>query len=210
MSHAPWSLPRRGFLASLTALLAAPHVIKAEPSDPDAWIDRLTGSHRAMIQTHQYFMSALVDARTMMANARDAYGIRDGDFSIAVIAHGVALQGLLSDETWQRFGLGEFYKVNDPKTGAPSVRNFYLGPQDGEPPDAAVRELTQRGVVFVACNVALKGLARKLARGGSPDAIYPDLKNGLVPGVALVPDVFVTITRAQERGLRYIYTDRPR
>jgi len=35
-------------------------------------------------------------------------------------------------------------------------------------------------------------------------------KNGLVPGVALVPDVFVSMTRAQDRGVRYIYTDRPR
>src|SRR5262245_23743176 len=108
----PCSSPRRGFLASLTALLAAPRVIKAEPGDPDAWIDRLTGSHRVMIQTHQYFMSALVDARTMLANSRDGCGIREGDFSVAVITHGVAIQGLLSDETWQRFGLGEFYKVN--------------------------------------------------------------------------------------------------
>lgn len=210
MPNAEWSLPRRGFLASLAALAATARVLEAEPGDPDAWIDRLTGSHRVMIQTHQYFMSALVDARTMLGNARDAYGIRDGDFSVAVITHGVAIQGLLSDETWQRYTLGEFYKVNDPRTGLPSVRNFYLDPQDGEPPDAAVRDLTQRGVVFVACNVALKGLARKLARGGNPDAIYPDLRNGLVPGVALVPDAFVTITRAQERGLRYVYTDRPR
>ena len=210
MRTALWTLPRRGFLAGLTALLAAPRVIKAEPGDPDAWIDRLDGPHRTMIQTHQYFMSALVDARTMLANARDAYGIREADFRIAVITHGVALQGLLRDDVWQRFGLGEFYKVNDPRTGAPSVRNFYLDPQDGEPQDAAVRDLMQRGVVFVACNVAVKSLAKKLARGGSPDAIYPEIRDGLVPGTVLVPDVFVSMTRAQDRGVRYIYTDRPR
>ena len=210
MPTALWSLPRRGFLAGLTGLVVAPRVIKAEPGDPDGWIERLDGTHRVMIQSHQYFMSALVDARTMLANARDGYGIREGDFRLAVVTHGAAIQGLLTDETWERFGLGDFYKVNDPKTGVPSVRNFYLDPQDGEPQDAAVRELTNRGVVFVACNVAVKGLARKLARGGNPDTIYPTLKSGLVPGVALVPDAFVTIARAQERGVRYIYTDRPR
>ena len=37
-----------------------------------------------------------------------------------------------------------------------------------------------------------------------------DFRDGLVPGTVLVPDVFVSMTRAQDRGVRYIYTDRPR
>ena len=210
MPAAPWSLPRRGFLTSLSALLAVPTRANARVGDPDGWIDRMTGSRRVMIQTHQHFLSSLVDARNMLANGRDFYGISEADHSIAVIAHGAAIQGLLRDETWERFGLGEFSKVNDPKTGAPAIRNIYLEPLEGEPQDASVRALLQRGVVFVACNVGMKSLARKLARGGSPDPIYAELLAGLVPGVELVPDVFVSISSAESRGVNYIYTDRPR
>ena len=68
-----------------------------------------------MIHVHQYFMTALVDARNMLANARDDYGVPEEQNSLAIITHGQAIQGLFRNELWQRLGLGEFYKVNDPK-----------------------------------------------------------------------------------------------
>ena len=135
----------------------------------------------------------------------------EGQFSLAVITHGPAIQGLFRDELWQRRALGAYYKVNDPKTGAPATRNIYLTPQDGEPADAAVSDLMKRGVTFVVCNVALKTLAKRLAPADStPDAVYPELAAGLVDGAVLVPDVFVSMQRAQKRGVAYVFTDRSR
>lgn len=216
------SVPRRGFLFRLSQAVAgasalvldAPAARAAAPSladDPDAWLNRLTGDHKTMIHAHRYFMTALVDARTMLANARDLYGVPASQFSLAVMTHGAAIQGLLSDDAWQRFSLGSFYKVNDPRTGAPSTRNIYLQPQDAEPSDAVVPELMQRGVTFVVCNVALRTLAKRLAReDNTPDAVYARLTQGLVPGAFVVPDLFVAIQRAQKHGVAYIYTDRSR
>jgi intracellular sulfur oxidation DsrE/DsrF family protein len=156
-------------------------------------------------------MTALVDARTMLANAREMYGVPEEQHSIAVITHGRAIQGLFRDDVWQRLALGAFYKVDDPKTGAAATRNMYLTPQDGEPTDATVPDLMKRGVTFVACNVALLNLSKRLAREGtSPEAVHAELAAGLVPGVFLVPDVFVSMQRAQKRGVAYIFTDRPR
>lgn len=227
MARAPSSaVPRRGFLfrlsqaaAGLTALFAG--TAQAEESsrsialvaadDPDVWMNRLTGAHKVMIHAHQYFMTALVDARTMLANARDSYGVPADQYSLAVVTHGAAVQGLFRDEVWQRFALGAYYKVNDPKTGALATRNIYLNSQDGEPPDAAVLELMKRGVTFVVCHVALRNLSKRLAREGStPEAVYAELAAGLVPGAFLVPDVFVSMQRAQARGVAYVFTDRPR
>ena len=222
----PGPVARRGFLfrlsqatAALTALIATPEVLEAGSAswpartgaDPDAWIGRLKGQHKVMIHVHQHFMTALVDARTMMANARDGYGVPESQFSLAVVTHGPAIQGLLRDELWQQRALGTFYKVNDPKTGAAATRNIYLTAQDGEPADAAVSELMKRGVTFVVCNVALRNLSKRLtAAGSSADATYEELAAGLVPGTALVPDVFVSMQRAQKRGVAYVFTDRSR
>ena len=220
-------VPRRGFLlrlsqaaAAVTAVVSNPARLAAETpnvtllssADPDAWIARMRGEQKVIIHAHQYFMTALVDARTMLANAREAYGVPESQFSLAVVTHGPAIQGLFDDATWEKLSLGAFYKANDPSTGAPSTRNFYLTPQDGEPADAAVNDLIKRGVTFVVCNVALKSLATKLAKAGntSPDVIYPQLASGLVPGAFLVPDVFVAMQRAQKRGVAYIFTDRSR
>jgi intracellular sulfur oxidation DsrE/DsrF family protein len=227
MSHTPSSsVARRGFLfrlsqatAALTAMVASPARLEAASMsaalsgspDPDAWMARLKGQQKVMIHVHQYFMTALVDARTMLANARDMYGVPESQHSIAVITHGPAIGGLFRDDVWQRMALGEFYKVNDPKTGAPATRNIYLTPQDGEPSDAAVQDLMNRGVTFVVCNVALLNLSKRLARGDrTPDAVHTELAAGLVPGAFLVPDVFVTMQRAQKRGIAYIFTDRSR
>jgi intracellular sulfur oxidation DsrE/DsrF family protein len=215
---------RRGFLfrlsqatAALSAVLVDPARLEAASTsltrspDPDAWIAALKGQQKVMIHAHQYIMTALVDARNMLANARDAYGVPEGQYSLAVITHGPAIQGLFRDDVWQGKALGEFYKLNDPKTGAPATRNIYLTPQDGEPPDAAVSDLMKRGVTFVVCNVALKNLAKRLAPAGtSQDALHDELAAGLVPGVFLVPDVFVSMQRAQKRGVAYVFTDRSR
>ena len=219
-------VPRRGFLlrlsqaaAAVTAVVSNPARLAAETpnvplssADPDAWIARMRGEQKVIIHAHQYFMTALVDARTMLANAREAYGVPESQFSLAVVTHGPAIQGLFNDATWEKLSLGAFYKANDPRTGAPSTRNFYLTPQDGEPADAAVHDLITRGVTFVVCNVALKHLAAKLAKAGNTtaDAIYPQLASGLVAGAFLVPDVFVAMQRAQKRGVAYIFTDRSR
>ena len=220
-------VPRRGFLlrlsqatAAVAAVLSHPARLAAEtpsPSplagaDPDAWISRMRGDQKVVIHAHQYFMTALVDARNMLANAREAYGVPESQFSLAIATHGPAIQGVFKDETWEKLSLGAFYKVNDPKTAAPSTRNIYLTPQDGEPADAAVNDLAKRGVAFVVCNVALKNLSNKLAKASntSADTIYPQLASGLVDGAFLVPDVFVAMQRAQKRGVAYIFTDRSR
>jgi intracellular sulfur oxidation DsrE/DsrF family protein len=220
------SVARRGFLTRLSQAVAAAAAVFSDPTrleaasnsmepsrspDPDEWIGRLKGQQKTMIHVHQYVMTALVDARNMLANSREFYGVPESQYSLAVVTHGPAIGGLFRDDAWERLALGAFYKVNDPKTTAPATRNIYLTPQDGEPPDAAVSELMKRGVVFVVCNVALKNLSKRLATGGkSADAIHDELAAGMVEGAFLVPDVFVSMQRAQKRGVAYVFTDRSR
>jgi intracellular sulfur oxidation DsrE/DsrF family protein len=215
-------LARRGFLARLSGvaagatLLAIPRRLRAaappepaaSPDGPDAWIGRLTGKDRVMLHAHRDLLPAVVGARNLLVDAREGYGIPERENSIAVATHGPAIGGMFRNEVWQQFTLGEHYKLTDPKTGAPVTSNPFLAPQDGAPDDAVVPALMQRGVLFLVCNVAVRNLSRRIARAGdTPDALHKELVAGLLPGVIVVPDLFVAMSHAQRRGVSYIFID---
>ena len=224
MAHTDISpLPRRGFLARIStagagiaAALASRPALAALPtsspvlvpeSDPDAWIGRLTGKDRLILHAHQQLMPAVYGARNILANAREAWGLAERENSVAIGAHGPAIAGLFGDATWQRFRFGERYKITDPKTGGPAATNPFLAPQDGSPPDAVVPELMNRGVMFVVCNVAVRNLSRRIESDAqAADALHKELLAGLLPGIVVVPDLFVAMSHAQRRGVSYIFT----
>ena len=216
-------VPRRGFLgrlsaaaASLTAITASPSVLRAAvsetaaaPGDPDAWIDRLKGKDRLVFHAHEQLMPAVVGARNVLANARDAYGVSEADNSVAVATHGPAISGLFRDEIWERFTFGERYKFNDPKTNAPVTKNPFLAPQESFPTDATVPALLDRGVVFLVCNVAVRNLSKRIVKeADSAEAMHKELVAGILPGVVVVPDLFVAMSHAQKRGVSYIFIDK--
>src|SRR5687767_1422402 len=135
MSTTVSRVPRRGFLArlssvaaGLTSLAVAPAALRAGANGtpemqggPDAWIDRLKGQDRLLFHAHQQLMPAILGARNVLTNGRNAYGVSESENSIAIGAHGPAISGLFRDEIWQRFTLGERYKFTDPKTNAPAT-----------------------------------------------------------------------------------------
>jgi hypothetical protein len=61
-------------------------------------------------------------------------------------------------------------------------------------------------VVFLLCNNALKrwsGRLEKQGLGGTAAEIHADLTAHAVPGVVIVPDVLIAMTKAHERGFSY-------
>jgi intracellular sulfur oxidation DsrE/DsrF family protein len=66
--------------------------------------------------------------------------------------------------------------------------------------------LQRRGVVFALCNNALKRWAGRLEKSGLGAAadVHADLVAHALPGVIIVPDVLVTMTKAHERGFGYV------
>ena len=215
------AVARRGFLARLgaaagaAALLAAPARLPAalaaptlpRDADPDAWIARVRGRDRLILHAHQKLDRALGAAHGIRVDARDAYGVPESENGIAIAAHGPAIGGLFTDETWRRYALGERYGAKGPD-GAPATTNPFLRAGDGLPEEATVPALLGRGVVFVVCNVAVRNLARRVAGAGeTAEATREALVAGLVPGVVVVPNVFVAIAHGQQRGLGYLFVD---
>ncbi|HJU89339.1 MAG TPA: hypothetical protein VJ672_08105 [Gemmatimonadaceae bacterium] len=224
MAH-PTSLARRGFLGRLSALaagfgasFAAPSALRGstadslgsavDDADPDGWIGRLNGRDRVLLHAHQQLGPALYGAWNILNNARQAYGVPEQENSVAIASHGPAISGMFTDETWQKFTLGERYKLNDPATGAPYTRNPFLTPQDGMPSGLSVPELMKRNVTFIVCNVAVRNLSRRiLGKSEGSEALHQELVAGLLPGIVVVPDLFVAMSHAQKKGVGYIFID---
>jgi intracellular sulfur oxidation DsrE/DsrF family protein len=219
-NHSP-RVARRGFLTRLTASAAGLTVYAGAPSrvqyalapftlgevDPDAWIDRLRGTDRTLFHAHERLLPALSGARNVLVNGTSAYGLAESDNAVAVASHGPAIGGLFRDEIWDKYALGQLYKIVDPRTGVASHRNPYLESQDAATNDVTVPALMERGVLFLVCNVAVRNLSKRLAQDLEADAIHHELLAGLVPGTIVVPDLFVAMSRAQKKGVSYIYVD---
>jgi len=164
-------------------------------------------SPRLVFHAHQRLQPAIVAARNVPLDARDSYGVAEADNSVAIATHGPAIAGMFRDEVWKAFRLGEVYGINDAATNQPVVRNPFLSPLPNAPVDATVPLLIERGVQFIVCNVAVRNLSRKLAGDGDTDAIHAQLLAGAIPGATVVPNVYVSLSHAQQRGVSYIYID---
>ncbi|HJR43280.1 MAG TPA: hypothetical protein VJ812_14400 [Gemmatimonadaceae bacterium] len=224
--HSP--LPRRGFLgrlsaaaAGFTTLLATPAPLRAiessstrspggsgDAANPDGWLDRLNGRDRMLLHAHRELQPALYAAWNILTNGRQAYGVPEQENSVVVASHGPAIGGMFTDDIWRKFTLGERYKMNDPATGSPYTKNPFLRPLGGMPPDATVPDLMKRNVTFIVCNVAVRNLSRRIVgQGEGTEALHEELVAGLLPGMVVVPDLFVAISHAQKKGIGYIFID---
>jgi hypothetical protein len=170
------------------------------------WFDAFKGRHKQMYDYGTWDLSEdtrpLRFVKNYLDTYRDVFGLQSPDVNTAVgVSRAIAIN--LSDAMWQKYKIGERYKIVDPATKQPSVRNIFLS--DG---DTSVKAMQARGTVFWQCNVALGLVSQQLAQAaGTPAAdVRADLLAGLNPGVQLVPSHVMAIGIAQEHGFTYMKT----
>lgn len=178
------------------------------PSNPGwdlSWMDAFRGAHKQVFD-----MGGLDPAndpgpmrfvRNYLNTINDVYALEYPDVNTAVGISGVAFPVNASDRLWQEYALGERSQIIDPMTMKPAVRNIFL---DGSP--TSVTALQARGTLFWQCNIALGGVARRLAqaRGLPAEDVRADLIAGLNPGVRIVPSNVMALGLMQERGFTYV------
>lgn len=206
----PTAFTRRALFGGLAGLAAA-SPLEAQGTGPAwdlAWLDRLKGRHKQVFD----FGSLELDADTPLRlpnnylnTFRDVYRAEPPEVNVAVGIARTAFPVNASDALWLQYKIGEKWKIDDPQTSKPAVRNIYLGPEAGAA-GPTVRSLQSRGVVFWQCHIALGGIAGEFAResGEKADAVRAQLVAGLVPGVKVVPAHSMAVGLAQERGFTYM------
>jgi len=219
------STHRRGFLGRVAAGAAAlglssvvdPVSAAAEATraaDPafEAWLNRITGKHKAMFDAPEVNGGfCFIWARVWLNSANETYGLTDADNTAAIVVRHFAAPLALQDAAWAKYKLGEFIKFNDPKTNAPSVRNpwYKMAAADQMIPGIGVDDLLAKGALVGVCNVALTVfsgmLASKMGGGATAESVKADLIANLVPGVQVVPSGVLAVNRTQEKGCTYTF-----
>jgi intracellular sulfur oxidation DsrE/DsrF family protein len=145
--------------------------------------------------------------RTWMATMKETYSLTDKDLSgVLVVRHMGAILGL-SSPIWAKYKLGEMFKVNDPQTKAPAVRNPYAFVKPGElmSDDMAVDKLLEHGAKIAVCGFALTVLSGMAAGAAKmdKDAVKKEWVAGVIPGIVVAPSGVLAVHRAQEKGCTY-------
>jgi hypothetical protein len=205
---------RRSFLTavgSLAGAAAMPSAAGAQGQSDTAadlgWFETFRGRHK---QVYDYggFDLALSEPypplrfpRNYLNSIRDTLHVEFPDVNTAVGVTNTAFPLNATDAVWKKYGLGERFKIVDPLTKKPAVRNVFL---DGG--EFSVKALQARGTVFWQCRFALEAVVQQLAAGtGRPvTEVRADLLEGLNSGVRLVPSHMLALELAQGRNFSYV------
>jgi hypothetical protein len=170
-----------------------------------AWLDQLAGKHKQVYDYGSFDLTAdlrpLRYVKNYLDTYRDVFGLRFPDMN-TVVGISRALPVNASDAIWMKYQLGERWKITDPATKQPAVRNIFMG--NGSD-DAGVKALQARGTIFWQCNVALGNIAQQLAQATQQPVqnVRAELLAGLNSGVRLVPSHVMALGMVQERDFTY-------
>ncbi len=170
-----------------------------------AWLDQLKGQHKLAFDYGSHDLSndarPLRYVRNYLDPCRDVFALESPMVNTTVGISRPAFPINASDAIWQKYKLGERWKIVDPMTKQPAVRNIYLS--DG---DTSVQALQARGTVFWQCNVALGQIVQELSQATNlpAPAVRAELVAGFVPGVRLMPSHIFAIGLVQEKGFAYV------
>lgn len=226
------STPRRQFvgrvLGGAAAIAAAPLVSLSDaaaqaqsPSTGSApqqdawdmsWVNRVKGEHRMVFDSPEISDGlGMSQVRSWMSANAEVYGVKDDQMTAVLVIRHAGVPMVMADSWWDKYELGKQYTLKDPTTGEEARRNPYINYKEGDRfvttwPDAGLDTLIGRGVIVLACHLALRNRASGFARrDGRPAAeVYAEMRASLVPGVTVMPNGIFAVGRAQQAGCGFI------
>jgi hypothetical protein len=202
--------PRRGFLrrvgsaAALGLVGLMPGASHAQPaptrSDGPNWPGLLKGRHRQVVDAYE------INSGFPLAFAYTFLAPNESATAVIILRHG-AFPVALADAMWAKYKIGETFKIIDPETKAPAVKNPFFHPKPGVliVDDMALDRLLAKGALVAGCNVALQLQSKMLAgnAGMSAEDAAKEWAANVIPGVTIIPSGTWGVNRAQEGGCTY-------
>ncbi len=177
--------------------------VPATPSTPvmhaeDAWMSAMPGKHRVVLDviSAERVGDGLRFASNILNGHKSGYGLDDADLAVIIcLRHGATPYGF-DNAFWAKNG-----KIIDAEADPVPTANPYSSGGRTQ-----FSDLTKRGVHFMVCGMASRGLAGRIAgQGGDADAVLKDMATHLLPNAVIVPAGVIGVTHAQERGFALLY-----
>jgi hypothetical protein len=212
--------PRRGFIRRVAGAMAlglaglVPSPSHPQPaaarSDGPEWPGPLKGRHRQLVDAYDAYEvndgSPLAFAYTFLSTNEPPTANLVSATAVIVLRH-AAFPMALGNEMWRKYKIGAAFKILDPETKSPAVKNPFLHPKPGVLPvdGMAIDLLLASGTVFGACHVALLGQSKMLAgnAGVSAEQAAKEWTANVIPGITIIPSGTWGVNRAQEGGCTY-------
>jgi hypothetical protein len=219
---------RRKFLAnvagSATALaavgLSATELLaQGAPATPPqggwdmSWVDRVQkAKHKQVFDAPGIAEGmALNNAVVWLNGYAEVYKTTDADMAAVLVFRHKGISMVLNDEIWAQMTYGEDEKITDPATSATTKRNPFLKSAGGRGgaslmPGGDLESLMARGVIVLACNLALMRQAGALSKAMniSREEAQQKLIAAVVPGVIRMPSGVFATSRAEEAGCQFL------
>jgi hypothetical protein len=205
--HTTDGTPRRNFfgLAAMSALGLfgfATTVARAQPvpSEGPDWPGTLKGRHRQVFDIYD------INDGFPLGFTNNFLAPNASATAVMIFRH-KGLPYAVGSAMWEKYKIGETFKIIDPETKAPAVKHPWFQPKPGVLNNAemALDRLLAKGTVLGCCGVALRGQSRRLASnaGVTPEEALKEWTANLIPGVIVLPSGTWGVNRAQEAGCTY-------
>ena len=164
----------------------------------DAWLSAIPGRHRVILDvtSPEHVPDAIRFVGNLYTGHKSGYGVEESDLAILVCFRHSATAYGYADAIWAKHG-----KTLDGKAEPAPVANPF-----NTPGRTQLADLAKRGVQFMVCGTASRGLAGRIAgQGGDADAVMKEMAANLIPSARIVPAGVIGVTHAQERGYALLY-----
>lgn len=164
--------------------------------DTDAWMSAMRGRQRVVldVESPERMPDAIRFVGNIFTAHKTAYGLDEAETAIIVCFRHSATPMGYTDAIWSKYG-----KVIDAKN-APTANPYNSGDRQ------QLADLAKRGVQFMVCGTASRGLATRIAGpGGDVDAVMKEMQANVVPSGRVVAAGIVGVIHAQNRGFALIH-----
>lgn len=164
----------------------------------DAWMSAMPGAHRIVLDvtSPERIPDAIRFVGNIVSGHASGYGLNESDLAIVVCLRHSATPYGYGDAIWSKYGR----IIDDKATPAPTGNPYNSGGR------TQLSDLAKRGVQFMVCGTASRGLAGRIAgQDGDTDSVMKEMAANLIPQARIVPAGVIGVTHAQERGFALLY-----